>query len=331
MGRFNDPKSPGYQLEAHLTRAHLEELVVPLVERCLDIISATLAETRVADDAVQAVLLVGGMSRMPLVRRRLTERFRREPAASGVSPDEAVALGAAVQAGELSARRGGVVLLDIVGSTLGVGIAGGSCKPLLPKRTRLPCQVTEIFHPSRDGQTVARIPVYQGESLRAHENFLLGELTLEGLRPGLRAQTSIAVSFEMGTDGVLSVNAQDDVTGRQETARIVARTDLQAAEAAHIAAEESQHLTTADRIEQEVRQKNVEVHGSLHEAILRLRSIHGDLTVAAAESPLPNAQQVVEALGQRLVEAEQVERGGSLEEVAAAAKSLGELERSLLG
>jgi molecular chaperone DnaK len=325
-----DTHGTGYGLTATLTRPFLEKLVEPLVERCLDIITATLTETRVAAESVNSVLVVGGMSRMPLVRRRLTERFKREPA-SGVSPDEAVALGAAVHAGELSARSGGVVLLDIVGSTLGVGITGGACKPLLRKRTQLPCQVTEIFHPSRDGQTVARIPVFQGESLRAQENFLLGELTLDGLRPAQRGQTSIAVTFEMGTDGVLGVKAIDEVTGNEESAKILARTDLKAAEAAHIAAEESEHLTTADRIEQDVRQKNVEVHGSLHETIVRLRGVHSDLAVAAAESPLPSAQQVVEALGQRLVEAEKVERDGNLDDVAATAKSLVELERSLMG
>ncbi len=325
-----DGKGQPFKLEATLTRAFLEELVDPLVQRCLGIIDQTLAETKVTPQTVNAVLLVGGMTRMPLIHRRVAEAFGREPS-RGVSPDEAVALGAAVHASELSGRHGNVVLLDIVGSTLGVGIAGGASKPLIRKRTRLPCSVKEIFHPSRDGQTVVRIPVMQGESLRANENFALGELTLEGLRAGYRGDTAIEVTFEMGTDGVLAVKAVDANTGREESARILARTDLQASEASHIAAEESGHLTTADRIEQEVRQRNVAVHGQLHEAIERLRGIHHDLTLAAAESPLANAQSIVEALGKRLVEAEKVSREGSLEEVEAMAREVLQLEHQLLG
>lgn len=316
-------------VETTLTRAQLEELVEPLVNRCIDIVNRTLTETRVEASTVQAVLLVGGMTRMPLVRQRLTERFGKQPS-TGVSPDEAVAMGAAVHAHEICARQGKVVLLDIVGSTLGVGITGGACQHLIRKRTRLPCEATEIFHPSRDGQTTVRIPVYQGESLRAADNFLLGELTLEGLHTGYRGETKIAVTFALGTDGVLSVSAKDVATGREQTARIAARTDLQSSEAAHIAAEEKEHLTTADRIEQEVRQRNVEAHGSLHDVIVRLETLHKDLTIAAAESPLANAQSVVEALGKRLVEANKVAAEGPIEAVVETARELEELERKLM-
>ncbi|MGC4113919.1 MAG: Hsp70 family protein [Myxococcales bacterium] len=325
------PESRGNpcHIETTLTRVQLEELVEPLVQRCIEIVNRTLTETNVDAASVEAVLLVGGMTRMPLVRTRLTDRFGRPPA-TGVSPDEAVALGAAVHAHEISSRQGQVVLLDIVGSTLGVGITGGACKHLIRKRTQLPCECTEIFHPSRDGQTLVRIPVFQGESLRSGDNFLLGELVLDGLRTGYRGETKIAVTFAMGTDGVLSVSARDVATGQEQTARIAARTDLQASEAAHIAAEEQEHLTTADRIEQEVRQRNVEAHGALHDVITRLETLHKDLTIAAAESPLANAQTVVEALGKRLVDANHVATEGTLEQVVATARDLEQLERSLL-
>ena len=148
-----DVQGEGYRLEATLSRAFLEQLVEPLVQRCLDIIDRTLAEAKVKVESISQLMLVGGMTRMPIVRQRISDRFKREPAA-GVSPDEAVALGAAVQAHELSEKKGNVVLLDVVSNTLGVGVAGGVCKQLLKKATPLPCQVTEIFHPSHERQTV---------------------------------------------------------------------------------------------------------------------------------------------------------------------------------
>lgn len=327
---FPDSKDGGSKLEGTLTRGVFEQLAEPLVSRCVDIVNQTLADSKATPESVNAVLLVGGMTRIPLVRRRLSERFGREPA-SGVSPDEAVALGAAVHAHELGRHSANVILLDIVGSTLSVGITGGACKPLIRKSTQLPCNATEIFHPSRNGQTVVRIPVYQGESLSARENFLLGQLTLGGLRPAQRGETPISVTFEMGTDGVLSVRAADTVTGRAESAFIVARTDLRNSERERIAKAEDEHLMTASKVDDDVRRRNVEVRNQLHEAIARVRAIHHDLVAAAAEAPLPAARQVVETVGQQLVEAEEIERQGSLEKAEATARLLADLERSLIG
>src|SRR5205814_2007439 len=152
---------------------------------------------------MDAVLLVGGMTRVPMVRALVTQFFGRDPV-PGINPDEIVALGAAIHADELTQKSGTALLIDVAGHSLGVGVLGGKIRKLLPKNTPIPAVAREIFHPARLGQTQARIPVYQGESEYSDENAKLGELVLHDLNVVNRADVPIEVAFELSNEGTLS-------------------------------------------------------------------------------------------------------------------------------
>ncbi len=320
----------GISLESMLTRGFFERLARPLVERCLSIVNRTLIEAGIASESIGKVMLVGGMTRMPLLRTMVAERFGQPPA-TNVNPDEVVALGAAIQAAELSDKVGKVLLLDVVSSTLSVGIAGGTCKPLIRKNSSLPRRAAEIFHPSRDGQTLVRIPVVQGESSRSSENFLLGELTLGQLPVARRGDVEIEIGFEMGTDGILAVSAKDVATGHAESVRLVARTDLPASELERLQEKEKGSRDGAALIEQQSRERSIKARTALREVATRVRKLHRELTLAAQDNQAPEAHAVVEALGRRLVEAEQTERSGSIDEVEAKTMEIKDVLVKLVG
>jgi molecular chaperone DnaK len=240
-----------------------------------------------------------------------------------VNPDEAVAIGAAIHAAELASKINKTLLLDGVGSTLSVGIAGGLVKPLIKKNSPLPVATTEIFHTTRAGQTVARLPVYQGEGTRSSENSKLGELKLEGLFKSVRAE--IEVRFELSANGTLSVSAKDLNTGVKETARIEAGAGLRDDERARLQKQEERQkdlLAPADVTE---RHRNRHARRALHEVLVPLRRIHRELKIAAEETDDGVARQTAESLGQQLVEAESVETTGNREQVVALATHMRDL------
>jgi molecular chaperone DnaK len=326
-----DDKAASLPIETLLSRHQLDELVRPKAEQCLTILDRTLKEGNVEKESIARVLMVGGMTRMPLIRRMVAEHFGAEPA-TNLNPDEVVAMGAAIQASELVARAGNVLLMDIVSNTLSVGIAGGACKPLIRKNTSLPCKAREVFNPCRDAQTNVRIPVLQGESQTASGNFLLGELTLGQLKGGRRSETPIEVTFDMGTDGILSVQAMDVTTGRAKSANIMARTDLPASELERMTDREKSHrLSPAAQIESGERKRNVEIREGLRRAMERARELHQELQQASSETAEPNAKAVVESVGRWLVEAEVIEQSGSIEEVEVATQSLKDMVKKLFG
>ncbi|MBF5045906.1 Hsp70 family protein [Aggregicoccus sp. 17bor-14] len=212
----------GCSVHTALTRAFFEALSEPLSRRCLEVCERVLREAKLGPEELDAVLLVGGMTRVPLVRRLVTATFGRPPA-EGVHPDEAVALGAAVHAAELEAKRGDTLLLDVAGHSLGVGMMGGIVRHLIARNTPVPVAVREVFHPAAHHQTEVRIPVYQGESTRADENTQLGEVVLRELQAAERGQTPVEVSFELSTEGTLSVRVTDLNTGIAKAVQLEAR------------------------------------------------------------------------------------------------------------
>ena len=216
---------PLTRIDTALTRAFFEALSEPLSRRCLDVCERVLREAGLERGQLDAVLLVGGMTRVPLVRRLVTQAFGRAPA-DGVHPDEAVALGAAVHAAELVAQRGNTLLLDVAGHSLGVGMLGGLVRHLIARNTPVPVAAREVFHPARDGQTEVRIPVYQGEGARADENTKLGEVVLRELAAAERGATPVEVVFELSTEGTLSVRVTDLNTGLAQAVQLEARPAL---------------------------------------------------------------------------------------------------------
>jgi len=167
------------------------------------------------------VILVGGMTRMPRIMAKVKNYFRREPC-KGVHPEEVVALGAAVQANALINEDSRVLLLDVTPQSLGVAIAGGYTRKLIPKNTTVPTSMTEVFTTSKDCQTTVKIMVLQGESEIARENELLGEFVLSGLREATRGEVEIEVTFEINSEGIVSASAKDKETGIKQSITVIA-------------------------------------------------------------------------------------------------------------
>jgi molecular chaperone DnaK len=216
-------------LQRALTREKLEELTEDLCERTISICEQVLAEAKVRPDDLKEVILVGGMTRMPRVMAKVKKYFRREPC-KGVHPEEVVALGAAVQANALTHEDSRVLLLDVTPQSLGVAIAGGYARKLIPKNTTVPTSTSEVFTTSKDCQTMVKIMVLQGESELAGENELLGEFVLSGLREATRGEVEIEVTFEINSEGIVSASARDKETGMKQSITVTASGGLTAEE-----------------------------------------------------------------------------------------------------
>jgi molecular chaperone DnaK len=230
-------------LQASLTRAKLEELTRDLAERTVQIAEQVLAEAKVKPAELKEIILVGGMTRMPMVQSMVQRHFK-EPS-KGVHPEEVVALGAAIQADALMRPDSQVLLLDVTPQSLGVAIAGGYTRRLIAKNTTVPTSVTETFHTSRDGQTTVKIMVLQGESDIAHQNELLGEFILSGLRLATRGEVEIDVTFDINSEGIVSVSARDRETGLQQSITVTASGGLTDTELKTILDEQADMLLEA--------------------------------------------------------------------------------------
>jgi molecular chaperone DnaK len=215
-------------LDRQLVREQLEELTKDLVDRCIQVTERTLKDAGVRPAQVGEVILVGGMTRMPRLQRRVKEFFGREPC-RGVHPEEVVALGAAIQAHALAApgpKADEVLLLDVTPQNLGLMVVGGYFQTVIPKNTTVPTSQTHLFTTVQDSQTSVRIAVLQGESERAIDNELLGEFILDGIRPARRGEVSIEVTFEISADGIVGVSALDVDTGQQQSITVTATSGL---------------------------------------------------------------------------------------------------------
>jgi molecular chaperone DnaK len=240
------PKGGGaaLHLQRTITRDKLEELTGDLVERCIEHCRRTLEEAKVQPRELKEVLLVGGMTRMPKVQEAVKKFFGREPS-KGVHPEEVVALGAAVQAAALTQSDSEVLLLDVTPQSLGVAIAGGYTRHLIPKNTTVPTSTSEVFNTSKDGQTTVRIMVLQGEDNLAAKNELLGEFILNGLRPRPRGEVEVEVSFDISAEGIVSVSGKDKETGQKQSITVSASGGLTPEELQHILADAALPSATA--------------------------------------------------------------------------------------
>lgn len=212
-------------LQRTLTRETLERLTDDLIERTVDICKQALNDARLDLDEIEEVILVGGMTRMPAIQQAVTDFFDREPN-KGVHPDEVVALGAAIQGAALVEDSHEMILLDVTPHALGLMTFGSYFEELIPQNTTVPTSRTKIFTTSRDDQTAVKILVMQGESKKAAENELLGEFILTGLRRAPKGHVEIEVSFEINTDGIVSVYAKDLETGQAQSIQVTASSGL---------------------------------------------------------------------------------------------------------
>ncbi len=216
-------------LNLKITRAKLESLVEDLIERTIAPCRLAIKDAGVDVGSINDVILVGGMTRMPKVQETVKEFFNREPR-KDVNPDEAVAVGAAIQGGVLKGDVKDVLLLDVTPLSLGIETLGGVMTKMIQKNTTIPTKFSQTFSTADDNQSAVTIKVFQGEREVAQGNKLLGEFNLEGIPPAPRGMPQIEVSFDIDANGILHVGAKDKATGKENKVTIKANSGLNEAE-----------------------------------------------------------------------------------------------------
>ena len=254
---YTTPNGDTYHLQENLTRDQLEELTRDLVQRTVHICERTMQEANIDRGDLDDVILVGGMTRMPLISELVSEFFGLEPC-KGVHPDEVVALGAAIQAAALLDDSQDLLLLDVTPHSLGIMIVGGYFHKLIPQNTTVPTSASHIFTTVRDNQTSVKILVLQGESEKAAENELLGEFALTNLRKAPRGQVEVEVTFSISADGIVSVAAKDLETGHEQSITVTATSGLTEEELQKLV-EQSQGYMVEVRASEEFERTKIQV------------------------------------------------------------------------
>jgi len=208
-----------------LTRAKLEELVGELIDKTIEPCKKALADAGFKVEDIEEVIMVGGMTRMPLVQKKVEEFFKKKPHL-GVNPDEVVAIGAAVQAGVLQGDVKDVLLLDVTPLSLGIETLGGVCTKLIEKNTTIPASKSQVFSTAADNQTSVEINVLQGEREMAQDNKSLGRFILSGIPPAPRGVPQVEVSFDIDANGIVNVKAVDKATNKEQSITITASSGL---------------------------------------------------------------------------------------------------------
>jgi len=246
-------------LEMKLTRAMFESLTRDLIEKTREPIERALNDAKLSPQDIDEIILVGGMTRVPMVQKFIKDIFGKEPNKS-VNPDEAVAIGAAIQAAILAGTEGAkdkdVVLVDVTPLTLGVEVKGGLMEPIIPRNTTIPVRKSKIFTTAEDGQTSVEVRVYQGERAMARDNIFLGSFQLVGIPPAPRGVPQIEVTFDIDADGIVHVSAKDLGTGKEQSMVVTGRHQLSSEDIERMIREAQMYEEQDKRKREEVELKN---------------------------------------------------------------------------
>jgi molecular chaperone DnaK len=296
-------------LVVKLTRAKLEALVEELVNRSLEPCRIALKDAGKSTSEINEVILVGGQTRMPMVQAKVAEFFGKEPR-KDVNPDEAVAIGAAIQGAVLSGDVKDVLLLDVTPLTLGIETMGGVATPLIEKNTTIPTRKSQTFSTADDNQTAVTIHVVQGERKQATQNKSLGRFDLADIPPAPRGMPQIEVTFDIDANGILHVSAKDKATGKEQSIRITASSGLSEAEIEKMVREAEAHAEEDKKFEEQVQARN-QLDGLIH-AVEKSVKDAGDKATDAEKADIETA----------LVEAREAVKSDDLDRMKAASEKL---------
>ncbi|HUX90777.1 MAG TPA: molecular chaperone DnaK [Gallionellaceae bacterium] len=263
-------------LELDLNRTELERLIRPVIERCRGPVDQALKDAGITPKDINRVVFVGGPTRMPAVRSFFEEIFGHK-AEMGVDPMECVAAGAAIQAGVLAGEVGGIVLVDVTPLTLGVETLGGIATPLITRNTPIPVKRSENFTTAADMQTTVTVHVFQGERPMASDNTSLGQFNLDGLPRAPRGVPKIEVSFDIDSNGILSVAAKDTVSGKSQSISITGSTRLSESDKKRMV-EDAERYADADKKRREDAEKLNTADSNCYEAEKMLANFSEKLT-----------------------------------------------------
>lgn len=299
-----------------LTRAKFESLVEELVERTLDPVKLAIQDADLDVSKIDDVILVGGQTRMPLVQQKVTDFFGKE-SRKDVNPDEAVAVGAAIQAAVLSGDVNDVLLLDVTPLSLGIETLGGVASPLIDKNTTIPTKKTQVFSTADDNQTAVTIHVVQGERKQAAQNKSLGRFDLSDIPAAPRGMPQIEVAFDLDANGILNVSAKDKATGKEQSIVIKASSGLSDEEIDQMVKDAEAHSADDKKFEELITARNT-ADGLVHATKKTLEEA-GD---KASDEEKESINSAVAAL-------EEAIKGDDLSEIEAKTKDLTEASTGL--
>jgi len=299
-----------------LTRAKFEALVEDLVERTLEPLKLALADADLQIGGIDDVILVGGQTRMPLVQKRVSEFFGKEPRRD-VNPDEAVAVGAAIQAAVLSGDVTDVLLLDVTPLSLGIETMGGVASTLIEKNTTIPTKKTQVFSTADDNQTAVTIHVVQGERKQASQNKSLGRFDLSDIPPAPRGMPQIEVAFDLDANGILNVSAKDKATGKEQSIVIKASSGLSDEEIEQMIKDAEANSADDKKFEEMVMVRNT-ADGMIHATKKTLEEAGDKAT-----------DEEKEAINTAIAELEEVLKGSDKEAIEAKTTALTEASSAL--
>jgi len=242
-------------LDLKLSRSKLEQMMAPLIERSMEPVKKALQDAKKTPSDIVEVVLVGGSTRIPLVKETVKKFFGKDPH-QGVNPDEVVAVGAAVQAGVLSGDVKDMVLLDVTPLSLGVETLGGVMTVMIPRNTTIPTQKKEVFSTAADNQPSVEIHVLQGERTEAKYNRALGKFHLEGIMAAPRGVPKVEVTFDIDANGILSVHAKDQATGKDQKITITANSGITEGDIQRMVKEAAEHEAEDKERREQVERRN---------------------------------------------------------------------------